>query len=247
MRIRMPRSVNRLLGLGVSFAMHHYSAALDARYWSATPEMDPKCDWTQRPLVYAFWHEYLFLPVSFFGRCNVSTMTSQHRDGDLIAELADFMGFKIFRGSTTHGGTQALRQMIHIAQQGYHLTLMPDGPRGPRREFSLGTIFLASKLGVPLVPVGIAYDRPWRFHSWDRFAIPRPGSRVRLIFPEAITIPQHLKRSELEAYRLLMDEKMRQVNQEAEAWAASGAQRPGEKVLDHRPMRLKKYLVENLR
>ena len=55
-----------------------------------------------------------------------------------------------------------------------HLTITPDGPHGPRRRMAPGPIYLASKLGLPLVLMGYAYDRPWRLPSWDRFAVPRP-------------------------------------------------------------------------
>ena len=43
-----------------------------------------------------------------------------------------------------------------------HLTITPDGPRGPRRQLAPGAIYLASKLGLPLVVMGYGYDRPWR-------------------------------------------------------------------------------------
>ena len=55
-----------------------------------------------------------------------------------------------------------------------NLTITPDGPRGPRRQLAQGPVYLASKLGMPIVAMGFGYDRPWRFNSWDRFAIPRP-------------------------------------------------------------------------
>ena len=71
-----------------------------------------------------------------------------------------------------------------------HLTITPDGPRGPRRHMAPGPIYLASKLGLPLVLMGYAYDRPWRLHSWDRFAIPRPGSRAGRSPPASSSFPR---------------------------------------------------------
>ncbi|MEZ6087245.1 MAG: hypothetical protein R3C05_04300 [Pirellulaceae bacterium] len=40
--------------------------------------------------------------------------------------------------------------------------MTPDGPRGPRRELATGCIYLASRLQLPIVPLGLGYDRPWR-------------------------------------------------------------------------------------
>lgn len=242
--MRLPKSFCRLVGLLGACAWDKYSATLDARYYVAETDMDPKGDWVCQPMIYVFWHEYLLLPVGFFGHCRMVSLTSQHRDAEIVTHLAEFMGFRIFRGSRSRGGTEALRQMLAAAKDGYHLAIMPDGPKGPRRKMSLGTIFLASRLGIPLIPIGIGMDRPWRFASWDRFAIPRPFSRVRVLGKEKIWIPPALKRSELEEYQQLVEERLGMITEEAEAWAASGKRMIGEQVLDHRPRRLKKYLVE---
>ncbi|MDO4574235.1 MAG: lysophospholipid acyltransferase family protein [Planctomycetia bacterium] len=233
--MRVPLFYSRMIGWAGAAAYYRYMSTLDARYWSADPSMDPKSEASCQPLLYAFWHEYILLPVAFFGNCRVATITSKHRDAEIVSHLAEFMGFKIFRGSTNHGGTEALRQMLSIGKAGYHLTLMPDGPQGPRRQMTLGTLFMASRLGVPIVPTGMGFYRPWRMNSWDRFAIPKPFSRARLIFPEKIQVPK-LKMSELEDYRVMLEEKLRTVTGEAEEWACSGTIREGEKVLDHRPM-----------
>ena len=250
--MRLPPAVYRFGGLLGSFALRGYASTLNSMYWFASPELDPKSDWTGSgtrtgtPLIYAFWHEYILFPVCYFGHCRVATLTSRHRDAELATQLSQFMGFKIFRGSTNHGGAEALRHLMSLAKESYHLTLMPDGPKGPRRNFSLGAVFMASRLGFPLVPAGMGYDRPWRLHSWDRFAIPRPYSRVRMVFPEAILVPPKLRRDELEDYRALLEKKLLEATADAEAWAASGHHRPGERVLDGRAMRPLKYRVENL-
>ncbi|MDO4583720.1 MAG: lysophospholipid acyltransferase family protein [Planctomycetia bacterium] len=241
--MRLPKSFCRLVGLLGACAWDKYSATLDARYHVAEADVDPKGDWVCQPMIYAFWHEYLLLPVGFFGHCRMVSLTSQHRDAEIATHLAEFMGFRIFRGSRSRGGTEALRRLLAMGQEGYHLTMMPDGPKGPRRKMSLGTIFLASRLGFPIIPTGIGVDRPWRFHSWDRFAVPRPFSRVRILGKEKIWIPPHLKRSELEEFQHLVEERLQAATREAEEWAASGVRLAGEQVLDHRPRRLKKYRV----
>ena len=109
-------------------------------------------------------------------------LLSRHRDADILSRIAYHLGFEFVRGSTRRGGVAALRQLL--ARSRYmHLTITPDGPRGPRRQLAPGAVFLASRLGLPLVLMGFGFDRPWRAKSWDRFAIPRP-------FSGAITSPQ---------------------------------------------------------
>jgi len=118
---------------------------------------------------------------------------------------------------------------------------MPDGPKGPRREMSLGTVYAASKLGFPIVPTGMGMSPCWRADSWDRFAIPKPFSRIRLIFDAPIAVPPRLKRDALEEYRILAEERLRAVTLEAEEWARVGGTRPGDRVLDHRSALPAKY------
>jgi lysophospholipid acyltransferase (LPLAT)-like uncharacterized protein len=116
-----------------------------------------------------------------------------------------------------------------------HLTITPDGPRGPRRQLAPGSVFLASKLGLPLVLMGFGYDRPWRVKSaWDQFAIPRPGSRARAVVSGEIFIPPDLDRDGLEHYRRTIEARLNCHTTEAETWAASGKRRPGQWNIERR-------------
>ena len=81
-----------------------------------------------------------------------------------------------------------MRELLAKSQK-MNFTITPDGPRGPRRQLAQGSVYLASKLGIPIVPMGFGYDRPWRFNSWDRFAIPRPYSRARAVVSPMMHIP----------------------------------------------------------
>jgi hypothetical protein len=93
---------------------------------------------------------------------------------------------------------------------------------------SPGPIFLASRLGLPLVCVGYGYDRPWRLRSWDRFAIPRPLSRARAVFGPPLWLPPRLNRQGIEGYRHWCEQLLNWLTEEAETWAESGRSRAGE-------------------
>ena len=101
---------------------------------------------------------------------------SRHRDAEILSRIAQQMGFEFVRGSSKRGGVTAMRELLRKSRQ-MNLAITPDGPRGPRRRHGPGPIFLASKLGLPIVLMGFGYDRPWRVKgAWDKFAIPRPYS-----------------------------------------------------------------------
>jgi lysophospholipid acyltransferase (LPLAT)-like uncharacterized protein len=109
-----------------------------------------------------------------------------------------------------------------------HLIITPDGPRGPRRQLEKGAVFLASRLALPIVCMGFAFDRPWRLASWDRFAIPRPFSRARAVISPFLEIPFSLDPDGFERQRFRVEQVLNQVTLEAEQWAQAGYRKPGE-------------------
>lgn len=215
------------------------------RWWMGSLEYkllitDPSVDPAFGPFprrIYLFWHEYLLLPFYLRGHCDIAILLSRHRDAEILAEAGRLMGFEPIRGSTQRGGAEALCRLLRIGRS-YHIGITPDGPRGPRRHLAPGAVYLASRLEMPVVLVGIGYDRPWRFQrAWDQFAVPRPFSRARAILSEEIYVPPNADRTMLERYRLLLETQLNQRTAEAEQWALSGVRKPGEKVVTHSPCR----------
>jgi lysophospholipid acyltransferase (LPLAT)-like uncharacterized protein len=190
------------------------------------PAVDPVRDNGARR-IYLFWHENILFPIYLRGHCNLTMLLSRHRDATVLSETARRLGFGFVRGSTFGGGSSALRQLLERSR-GAHLTITPDGPRGPRRTLAQGAIYLASKLGMPLVVMGFGYDRPWRMKSWDRFAIPRPFSRARAVLSPEIEIPADLDRDGIEHYRARMEALLNRLTMEAETWAEAGTPKLGE-------------------
>lgn len=182
------------------------------------------------PRIYVFWHEYILLPLALRGRCHLSMLLSQHGDADILARIAGHFGFDCVRGSTYRGGARALWELEERSRT-HHLTITPDGPRGPRRQLAQGPIYLASRLQIPIVAMGFGYDQPWRTNSWDRFAVPRLFSRARAVVSPAIQVPASLDRAGLENCRIRTERLLNCLTAEAEAWAAAGTRKAGEIVV----------------
>jgi len=176
--------------------------------------------------IYVFWHEYILVPLYMRGHCNLTMLLSRHRDADILASVAHFMGHECVRGSTYRGGAAALAELARKGRD-MHIAITPDGPRGPRRQLAQGPIFLASRLGLPIVALGLGVDRPWRARSWDRFAVPRPMSRVRAVVSPEVHIPPDLDRDGMELHRQSVELLLNGLTTEAERWAASGEVRAG--------------------
>lgn len=229
--------IDGLLGVYATQGIGLWMRTLDARVAYQDPDLDPAFSRAPRR-IYVFWHENILLPLFLRGGCEIVTLMSQHRDADVLVRIAGMLGFDCVRGSSYRGGTRALKKLVRVAEQS-HVAITPDGPRGPRRQMTAGPIFLASKLGMPIVPIGVGYDRPWRMDSWDRFAVPRPFSRARVVLGESIVVPPELSRQELEASRLSVQRHLDDATAEAEAWAAATARKQGEFAT--RPTASRKY------
>lgn len=213
--------LNRLIGLGFSTLVQQWWGTIDyqvACYDHASDVAHPDF---QGPILYCIWHEYTPVPFYLRPHSRLSLLSSRHGDAEILSQAARFFGYECIRGSTARGGTSALRHLYAHGKQ-RNLAIAPDGPRGPRRHFAAGPIYLASRLQIPLGLIAPGYDRPWRLKTWDRFAIPRPGSRCRIILSPPIRIPPHIDRREIENWRHRIEAIYQQLTQRAETWAEQG-------------------------
>jgi lysophospholipid acyltransferase (LPLAT)-like uncharacterized protein len=144
--------------------------------------------------------------------------------------MAQDFAYHTVRGSSTKGGLKAILQ-YRKEHQNSSLVVTPDGPKGPRRVLAPGCIQLSSLLQLPIIPVGIGYHRPYRAPTWDRFAIPRPGSRARMILGSRLTIPRKLDENGIEEHRLWVENAVHRLTYEAECWALDGLPRERERSL----------------
>jgi len=219
----------KLGGLLAAKGIRAWMQTLDTRAAFYDRSVDPVLG-VEGPRIYVFWHEYILLPLALRGHCHLSMLLSQHGDADVLARIANHFGFDCVRGSTYRGGARALWELEERSRT-QHLTITPDGPRGPRRQLAQGPIYLASRLQIPLVVMGFGYDRPWRTNSWDHFAVPRLFSRARAIVGPSIVVPAELDRAGLESCRLRTERLLNCLTAEAEAWATAGTRKAGEVVI----------------
>jgi lysophospholipid acyltransferase (LPLAT)-like uncharacterized protein len=168
--------------------------------------------------IYALWHENMLLPAFQFARRDIHVLIGRHADAQLFAELLEFLRVPLIRGSTNRGGIEAVRRILRTGRY-RHLTLTPDGPRGPRRQVQPGLAYLAARTGIPIVPIGFGYDRPWRLQSWDRFAIPRPWTLGTCVTAPTVEVPEGANRDQLEYYRQFVEGQINWVSTIAERWA----------------------------
>lgn len=182
--------------------------------------LDPLQPPEREPFIYALWHEYFLIPIVRFGNSGVSALVSQHADGQLLGTLLRATGVRAIHGSTARGGVAAVRELLRVG--GGHIAVTPDGPRGPRREVQSGVVYLASRTGMRVVPIGVGHRRPWRVNSWDSFAVPRPFSRVRCVFGQPISVPRGLRAASFPSHARVIQAELDRATSAAQDWADTG-------------------------
>ncbi|GMU92421.1 MAG: hypothetical protein AMXMBFR4_14790 [Candidatus Hydrogenedentota bacterium] len=167
-------------------------------------------------VILAFWHEVLPLAAWRYRRTGYHTLTSYSYDGELVARVIRYLGLDAVRGSSSRGGSDALRRMEEALRHGVTIGLTLDGPRGPRRESKAGAAVLSVRSGVPVVPVGLAVTRCWRMRSWDRMAIPKPFSRIVCAYGNAIYPPPNELQEAVESARQEIENALKRTQEELE-------------------------------
>ena len=99
-------------------------------------------------------------------------------------------------------------ELSEVLASGRDVLITPDGPRGPAYELGPGIIFLAQKTGAPVVPVNMEYSSCWRVKSWDRFIIPKPFSKVRVVIGQPQNVRSTSSDEEFERERLRLQNVM---------------------------------------
>ncbi len=174
------------------------------------------------PWICTMWHGRMLtlMPIRLHKNRGLAVLVSPSDDGGLAKRALEKFGYRIVRGSLSRRGARAMREMHELVEAGAKLVITPDGPRGPRHSINSGAAWLARATGAPILPVGVAMDRAWRFRSWDRMTVPKPFARVVVHYGDPVRFAATTTDDELEA---AADELRRAMIQaERDAFASLG-------------------------
>jgi len=154
-----------------------------------------------QPLIYAVWHGRIVMMPWLNawlrrtrGARRAAVLASRSRDGEVVSRYVARFGLATIRGSSSRGGAGALRQLVATVRAGEDVAVVPDGPRGPRRQLQPGVVTLAALTGAPIVPLAFAARPAHRLASWDEQLVPWPFARSVLVFGETIAVPRDADR-----------------------------------------------------
>lgn len=172
-----------------------------------------------RPFILAFWHgRLLMMPMAWDPNVRIHMLISAHRDGRIIARAVRPFGIRSIAGSTTRGGSSAVRAMVKALRSGDCVGITPDGPHGPARQASSGAVATARLAGVPIVPLSYASRHRRVLATWDRFQIALPFTRGVFVWGEPIEVPPT---GELEPCRHELEARLNAIGERADRMVRS--------------------------
>lgn len=158
--------------------------------------------------VLMFWHGKMLCGWWLGKDKNFYGVVSQSRDGEILSRLLVKWNYQLIRGSSSKDSKDVMNKMIEVLKSGFSLAITPDGPRGPREKMKIGGMIAAVRSNIPIVLCGIRYEKKFIFNSWDKFELPKPFSKVKIILSKAKNIPSGLSNEEYEGIRQKLEEEL---------------------------------------
>lgn len=145
-------------------------------------------------------------------------MASRSKDGDYAAFVAKKAGLIPVRGSSRKkgkdkGGKEALLTYIEQLRKGVDGALTIDGPKGPRHVCKPGVAVMAQQSGAAILPLCGIPESYWEFNSWDRMRLPKPFSKIHIIFGEPILVDTNSPPEQVEKVCRLVEESLMKIEQ----------------------------------
>jgi hypothetical protein len=151
--------------------------------------------------IFCFWHQCVLPCTFYYRRTHATIIVSRSFDGELITRILELFGFHTTRGSSSRGAREGLLGLKQVIASGHPAIFTADGPRGPIYRTKMGSIKLAHITGARIGAFHLEPKRAWTMHSWDRFLVPKPFTRIVVSWARWTTVPGDLAESQFEQKR----------------------------------------------
>jgi len=138
-----------------------------------------------RPIFLCCWHSRFILIASYFKKIKLPiwSVSSTHKDSELMASILESWGLQLIRGSSTRGWSTVLKGLIRLFKKDNSIiAITNDGPKGPPLIAKKGSVMLALKNKAQVIAVSGTASCFWNLPSWDGTVIPKPFSTIHIQF-----------------------------------------------------------------
>ncbi|MBC7530538.1 MAG: DUF374 domain-containing protein [Oligoflexus sp.] len=190
MSISIKKSILLKLSTWICVALHK---SYRYRYFNSNNRQEAETIHGKKAFVIASWHQNCFAGILAHAGQGIALLVSRSLDGEIVSCLASSIGLKAIRGSSKKGGREALAVLVEQTHDGLRSAITIDGPKGPIFEIKRGVFCISAETGAPILPMVAIGARYWTLHkSWDKFRIPKPFSKVAVLYgrPFVVTMQE---------------------------------------------------------
>lgn len=170
-----------------------------------------------KKFISAFWHGRMLIPWYIHRKYKIAALVSKSKDGEILTRLLKNWNYQVVRGSSHIGGKDALKIMEAELDEGFSFAITPDGPTGPRHKMKPGAVVLAHRKNVPLFLIGTGSSKHFVFKSWDKFQVPKPFSKVAVVYSNPIYVRQESTRGEINNLIEVCEAELMKLQKDAES------------------------------
>ena len=146
--------------------------------------------------ILCFWHgRLLMMPLSWDKKKKINVLISSHSDGQLLSKTVKYFDIETITGSSSKGGSEAIRKIIKSLRSGTSVGITPDGPRGPRMKINSAIIKIASLTGNKIVPLSYSVKKKFFLKSWDKFLVALPFGKGCFIWGKPIKVKKNISKN----------------------------------------------------
>ena len=147
--------------------------------------------------ILCFWHgRLLMMPLSWNKEKKINVLISTHSDGQLLSKTVKHFNIETITGSSSKGGSEAIRNIIKSLKSGISIGMTPDGPRGPRMKVNSAIIKIASLTGHKIVPLSYSVKKKFFLNSWDKFLVALPFGKGCFVWGKPIEVKKNISSNE---------------------------------------------------
>lgn len=139
----------------------------------------------EKSFLLAFFHQDELCLIPYYKNCGFSVLVSLSKDGEIMSQASERLGYIPVRGSSSKGAVAGLIAAIKKVKEGYNFAFAVDGPRGPIYKVKEGVCAVSNKTSRPILPVRCKSSNTYIFEkSWNKAKLPKPFSTITLSFGE---------------------------------------------------------------
>ncbi|MBP5698956.1 MAG: lysophospholipid acyltransferase family protein [Alphaproteobacteria bacterium] len=168
--------------------------------------------------IFVAWHgRALMLPFFWRNTRPMKALVSPHNDGRIIAQLLKNYNIMTIDGSSDRQASKAALDIVKELNQGTIVSLISDGPRGPRMRLNKSVIYFAQKTGKPIV--GYTYSSENALvltKAWDAMLLPKLFKKAVVLGTKPMFVPADASEEEMERLRKQFEDELNALTYEVD-------------------------------